>query len=200
MHAAAAPPTIRPELTPDWSLYDAADMQLREAAQLLQQALGADSVEQEEAQWTAIIDKYGGLKDNWVPDLVGRAYGNRGNARSRQGKWASALEDYDQAAVLCPWSVDPVLNRCVCVCVWRLLCVGCMGWWLASSNTRLAGGLPCCVQAPRLCWPTLVGRRCLAPCCVRLQAATDVPSVPTKQHPPPAVCEQGCGTGVSGPL
>lgn len=85
---AVPPPTLRPELTPDWSLYDAADQQLRDAAALLQQALNAESVEQEEALWTRIISDYGGLDANWVPDLVGRAYGNRGNARSRQGQCA----------------------------------------------------------------------------------------------------------------
>ena len=58
--------------------------QLREAAAMLQQALNASSVQQEEALWTQIIEKYGGLQANWVPDLVGSAWGNRGNARSRQ--------------------------------------------------------------------------------------------------------------------
>jgi tetratricopeptide (TPR) repeat protein len=48
---------------------------------------------------------------NWVPDLVGRAWGNRGNARSRQGKLEAALKDYTTAIEICPWSVDPLLNR-----------------------------------------------------------------------------------------
>lgn len=59
----------------------------------------------EEALWTEIIRKYGGKQANWVPDLVGRAYGNRGNSRSRQGKLAPALADYNAAAALWPWSV-----------------------------------------------------------------------------------------------
>jgi hypothetical protein len=166
----AAPAVIRPEQTPDQRQYDAADPDLREAAQLLQQGLQAPTVEQEEAIWTQIIDKwvpgcsrdagaacpapgpalmalahhqrhpaaaggcsragggrraagvcsataglsagaggwaskagraraarrlsgrlrrlwsrrYGGLDKPWVPDVVGRAWGNRGNARSRQ--------------------------------------------------------------------------------------------------------------------
>lgn len=42
---------------------------------------------------------------------VGRAWGNRGNARSRQGKLQEALADYNQAIIICPWSPDPVLNR-----------------------------------------------------------------------------------------
>ena len=55
--------------------------------------------------------RYGGLDRPWVPDVVGRAYGNRGNARSRQGRLAEALGDYNTAIALCPWSVDPLLNR-----------------------------------------------------------------------------------------
>lgn len=42
---------------------------------------------------------------------MGRAYGNRGNARSRQGKMEEALADFGEAISLCPWSVDPLLNR-----------------------------------------------------------------------------------------
>lgn len=52
--------------------------QLRAAAQLLQDALSAQDVRQEEALWTQIIEQYGGLDANWVPDLVGRAWGERG--------------------------------------------------------------------------------------------------------------------------
>ena len=54
---------------------------------------------------------YGGLDRPWVPDVVGRAWGNRGNARARQGKLQEALADYNTSIALCPWSVDPVLNR-----------------------------------------------------------------------------------------
>ena len=35
----------------------------------------------------------------------------RGNARARQGRIAEALADYNASIALCPWSVDPVLNR-----------------------------------------------------------------------------------------
>lgn len=31
-----------------------------------------------------VIDKYSRVNAVWMPDVVGRAYGNRGNARSRQ--------------------------------------------------------------------------------------------------------------------
>jgi len=44
---------------------------------------------------------------------VGRAYGNRGNARTRQGKLDEALADFNEAIRLSPWSPNPVLNRCV---------------------------------------------------------------------------------------
>lgn len=106
-----APAVIRPELAPDQRLYDPTDPQLRAAAQLLQDALNAQDVRQEEALWTRIIKEYGGLDSNWVPDLVGRAWGNRGNARSRQGRLQEALADYNESIRICPWSVDPVLNR-----------------------------------------------------------------------------------------
>ena len=42
---------------------------------------------------------------------VGRAYGNRGNAWSRMGRLGEALSDYNRSIQICPWSVDPVLNR-----------------------------------------------------------------------------------------
>lgn len=60
---------------------------------------------------TKIIEKYGAVDAPWGPDIVGRAWGNRGNARSRQGKLQEALRDYNTAIELCPWSVDPLLNR-----------------------------------------------------------------------------------------
>ena len=37
-----------------------------------------------------------------------------GNAFSRQGKFEAALADLTRAQEICPWSVDPVLNRCAC--------------------------------------------------------------------------------------
>ncbi|KAG2426841.1 hypothetical protein HYH02_014694 [Chlamydomonas schloesseri] len=104
-------PVIRPELTPDQRKYDPSDPELREAAAMLQRALNAPNVEAEEAGWTEVIERFGGLDRPWVPDVVGRAWGNRGNARSRQGKLQEALSDYNTAIAICPWSVDPVLNR-----------------------------------------------------------------------------------------
>lgn len=66
---------------------------------------------------THIPHSYGGLDRPWVPDVVGRAWGNRGNARSRQGKLQEALSDYNTAIALCPWSVDPggLYETCSCV-------------------------------------------------------------------------------------
>ena len=109
--AQLSPPSIDISLTPDQSLYDASDPRLRAAATLIQEALNADDVVKEEALWTKIITEYGSIDAPWVPDVVGRAWGNRGNARARQGKLQEALSDYNTAIKLCPWSVDPVLNR-----------------------------------------------------------------------------------------
>ncbi|KAF6263949.1 hypothetical protein COO60DRAFT_1488071 [Scenedesmus sp. NREL 46B-D3] len=105
------PAILQLDKAPDQSLYNPADKDLREAAALLQQALNAETVHQEEALWTQVIDKYSRTNAIWMPDVVGRAYGNRGNARSRQGKLAPALSDFNAAIQLCPWSVDPVINR-----------------------------------------------------------------------------------------
>jgi tetratricopeptide (TPR) repeat protein len=98
-------------LAPNQALYDAADPRLRAAALLVQDALNADDVEKEEALWTKIITEYGDVDAPWAADVVGRAWGNRGNSRARQGKLQEALSDYNTAIKLCPWSVDPVLNR-----------------------------------------------------------------------------------------
>jgi hypothetical protein len=68
-------------------------------------------VQEEERLWTDLIRKYGDLNAPWVNDVVGRAYGNRGNARTRQGKFDVALTDFNTAIARCPWSADPVLNR-----------------------------------------------------------------------------------------
>ncbi|GIL66615.1 hypothetical protein Vafri_20103 [Volvox africanus] len=104
-------PVIDPSKAPDQSSYDPTDPDLREAAALLQRALNAPSVDEEEALWSEVIQKYGDIDKTWVPDVVGRAWGNRGNARSRQGRLQEALSDYNTAIATCPWSVDPVLNR-----------------------------------------------------------------------------------------
>jgi len=105
------PATVRLDLSPDRSSYDPADPALRDAALAVESALGAPSVEEEERRWTAIVAKYEKQDAVWRDDLVGRALGNRGNARARQGRIAEALADYNASIALCPWSVDPVLNR-----------------------------------------------------------------------------------------
>lgn len=103
--------TIRPELAPDQALYDAADPRLREAGGLVQQALGAASIQEEERLWTEVIERFSSAEAAWAPDLLARAWGNRGNCRSRQGRLGEALSDLNHSIQLAPWSPDPVLNR-----------------------------------------------------------------------------------------
>jgi len=112
------PANIDPARAPDPSAYDPADPRLREAARLMQAALAAADVREEEALWTRVVDDYSSPPNTpaasrplWEDDVVGRALGNRGNARSRQGKLNDAVGDYNAAIARCPWSVDPVLNR-----------------------------------------------------------------------------------------
>ena len=71
-----------------------------------------------------------------------RALGNRGNARTRQGKLDAALGDLNAAIKLCPWAVDPVLNRC-------------------SPRLPPAACRHCLLSAVRLfvCLPTVLGAR-----------------------------------------
>ena len=104
-------PHIQPSLAPDQSKYDPNDQQLRDAYNMLQSGLNAEDVQKEEVIWTEIITRYEKLDEPWVADIVGRAYGNRGNARSRQGRMEQAISDYNKSISICPWSVDPVLNR-----------------------------------------------------------------------------------------
>jgi tetratricopeptide (TPR) repeat protein len=91
--------------------FDTSDAKFWEAARLFQQALSTNNVQTEERLWSEIISLAGDLQADWVPDILARAYGNRGNARSRQGKREEALHDYDWSIQLAPYSVDPVLNR-----------------------------------------------------------------------------------------
>ena len=102
---------IDPSLAPDPMTYDSTDVELRRAANMIQEGLNAETVEEEERIWTQIIQEFSGTDAPWRDDVVGRAYGNRGNALSRQGNVDRALEDYNMAIKTCPWSVDPVLNR-----------------------------------------------------------------------------------------
>jgi tetratricopeptide (TPR) repeat protein len=112
------PARITLSLAPDQSLYDPSDPRLREAARLIEEALGAQNVRQEEALWTRAIQSYSSspsadpsTKPPWEDDVVGRCLGNRGNARARQGRLDEAVADYNAAMLRAPWSVDPVLNR-----------------------------------------------------------------------------------------
>lgn len=102
---------VKPDQVPKQAEYDPTDEKLRDAASLLQQALNANDVKVEEELFSRVIDEYKDTEAVWVPDVVGRALGNRGNARSRQGKLDDAIADYNAAIQLCPWSVDPILNR-----------------------------------------------------------------------------------------
>jgi hypothetical protein len=82
--------------------FDTSDAKFWEAARLFQQALSTDNVQTEERLWSEIISLAGDLQADWVPDILARAYGNRGNARSRQGKREEALHDYDWSIQLAP--------------------------------------------------------------------------------------------------
>lgn len=121
--------SIVTESRPDPLSYDAGDPRLREAANALQLALNAESLDEEERLWTQVISRFEPLLQNvgpakgdqepysdsapapWAPEIVSRAYGNRGNARVRAGRADEALQDLDRAIELAPWAVDPVLNR-----------------------------------------------------------------------------------------
>lgn len=82
--------------------FDTSDARFKEAADLFQQALSTDSVQTEERLWSEIILRVGDSKADWAQDILARAYGNRGNARSRQGKREEALADYDVSIQLAP--------------------------------------------------------------------------------------------------
>ncbi|KAL6785608.1 hypothetical protein ACKKBF_B00945 [Auxenochlorella protothecoides x Auxenochlorella symbiontica] len=103
---------IRPELTPDPSSYPPSARQgLQEATNMVQKGLNAPTLEQEIAAWSEVVDRYSLSNEPWAAEVAGRALGNRGNARARQGDMEGALADLDAAADKCPWAVDPVLNR-----------------------------------------------------------------------------------------
>lgn len=108
---AVAAVTIKPELSPDFTSFDRSDPNLKDVYYMIQDALRATDVRDEERLWTAVIDKYGSSEANWAGDAVGRAHGNRGNCLSRQGRFEAAIKDYNRSIELCPYSVDPVLNR-----------------------------------------------------------------------------------------
>ncbi|KAL2634239.1 hypothetical protein R1flu_005718 [Riccia fluitans] len=103
--------TIDPTTTPTSAQFDARDERLQRAASIFRQALEAPTVEDEERLWTEVIVISENVNAEWVPDILARAYGNRGNARSRQGNLEQALVDYNRSIQLAPYAVDPVLNR-----------------------------------------------------------------------------------------
>ena len=85
---------------------------LRAAMNLFQAALNAGSVEQEEKAWTDIVEKFGDSDFQWTVELVSRALGNRGNARSRQGRQREAIQDYNRSIEMTDGKQpDPILNR-----------------------------------------------------------------------------------------
>lgn len=99
---------------PDRSRWNARDPALRKAAQLGQSALEARDVAEEEKLLTQLIGQFDGAQyrgREWYGDILGRAYGDRGNARARQGKLKAALGDYDASIERAPWAADPVLNK-----------------------------------------------------------------------------------------
>eukprot|EP00899_Mesostigma_viride_P024606 jgi/Mesvir1/532/Mv11393-RA.1 len=88
------------------------DKDLKDAYDLFQKALQVGDLADEERIWSKIIETYGNRPDEpFLKDIVARAAGNRGNARSRQGRLAEAIEDYNLAIALAPYAADPVLNR-----------------------------------------------------------------------------------------
>mmetsp|Transcript_52006 Transcript_52006/g.116711 ORF Transcript_52006/g.116711 Transcript_52006/m.116711 type:complete len:316 (-) Transcript_52006:98-1045(-) len=79
---------------------------LREVQSMGDVAINAPTVQEEEAAWTKMLDRFAGL-----PDIEVRVRCNRGNSFARQGKLKEALEDYDKAIELVPDAADPHLNR-----------------------------------------------------------------------------------------
>jgi len=108
---AVAAPLLRPDLSPPPLPPPGADAALDEVSALFASALAAPSLAEEEALWTKLVVLLGRTEASWRDGLLGGVLANRGNARSRAGRLAEALVDYDEAAKLAPWSTDAVLNR-----------------------------------------------------------------------------------------
>ena len=92
---------------------DSEEAEMRRATAMFSAAFDAKTVEEEEAQWTAILEAYqcGPESGGWKVDACARAVGNRGNARSRMGKLDAALDDYAASIELAPDANEPRLNR-----------------------------------------------------------------------------------------
>mmetsp|Transcript_28020 Transcript_28020/g.64673 ORF Transcript_28020/g.64673 Transcript_28020/m.64673 type:complete len:369 (-) Transcript_28020:54-1160(-) len=73
---------------------------------LFNKAMSVSTVEAEEAAWTRILQEY-----PKVPEVIARAFSNRGNSRARQGKFDEALSDYNQGIAAAPGEPDGYLNR-----------------------------------------------------------------------------------------
>lgn len=83
------------------------------AADAGQAALAAPSVEEEERLLSVAVTLVEPVSSD-VPgrdEVLARALGDRGNARSRQGRFAEALGDYDASHAMLPSSPDPLLNK-----------------------------------------------------------------------------------------
>mmetsp|Transcript_2634 Transcript_2634/g.5795 ORF Transcript_2634/g.5795 Transcript_2634/m.5795 type:complete len:393 (+) Transcript_2634:67-1245(+) len=73
---------------------------------LFNDAMSVPTVEAEERAWSYILQEY-----PKVPEVIARAYSNRGNSRARQGKFTEAMEDYNQCIAAAPGEPDGYLNR-----------------------------------------------------------------------------------------
>lgn len=84
---------------------------LRDVSVRFERALGAQTVDEEEAEWTNLLEKLRLSRAPWSKEARGRAFGNRGNARARMGRLEDAVKDYGRALEELPQAVDPRLNR-----------------------------------------------------------------------------------------
>ncbi len=128
------------------------DPDLREAAALLQRALNAPSVQEEEALWTRVIDTYGGMDRPWVPDVVSTALGVT-RTGGREALWTRVIDTY--GSMDRPWVPDVVSNRRwgQLRALWRRH--SCVWVWLGARVSRPGT------------YGTVQGRWRLVPVCVR---------------------------------
>ena len=103
---------------PDRAAFDPRDPALRAAAKLGERsaaALDAGRFGEGERLLSDLIATYSAPKYDgrpWRDYLLGRAYGDRANVRARdRARLEAALGDYDEAARLSPWDIEPALNR-----------------------------------------------------------------------------------------
>lgn len=97
--------TIAPALRPDPLSYDAADPRLREAANALQLALNAESLEREDAAWTAVIERYEPLIEvTRMREKRDRGNATGNNKNSNDGDDAGRYSETSPA----PWAEEIV--------------------------------------------------------------------------------------------